>query len=96
MGWSNLDDQIHQQLWIPPGFAHGFQALTDEAVVHYKCSENLWSPENEVTVRFNDSKIGIEWPLTVTRTHIRDKNAPLLESLEILPKFEDCLSHVRH
>jgi len=89
-----LDDKLHQQLWIPPGFAHGFQALTNSAIVHYKCSENLWSPESELTICFDDPRIDIKWPLPIQKIHIRDRNAPTLEALENLPNFEDFSPHV--
>ena len=42
-----LDDRSHRQLWIPPGFAHGFQSLKGTTVVQYKCTENFWSPKHE-------------------------------------------------
>ncbi len=50
------------QLYIPPGFAHGFAALTDSATVAYKCTAP-YTPEAERTVLWNDPEIGIEWPV---------------------------------
>ena len=49
------------QLWIPPGFVHGFCALSDTADVLYKCTE-LYDPGDEVGLRWNDPDIGIDWP----------------------------------
>jgi len=49
-------------LWIPAGFAHGFLALTDDALVQYKVTD-YWSPEHERTIRWNDPALAIEWPL---------------------------------
>lgn len=51
------------QLWIPPGFAHGFVTLTDSAEFLYKTTD-YYSPEHERCIAWNDSKIGIKWPLT--------------------------------
>jgi dTDP-4-dehydrorhamnose 3,5-epimerase len=50
-----------RQLWVPEGFAHGFLALTDDAVVSYKCTE-YYRPEEERTVAWDDPALGIEWP----------------------------------
>lgn len=50
-----------RQLWIPAGFAHGFAALSDEAVVSYKCTE-YYRPEGDRTIVWNDPAIGVEWP----------------------------------
>lgn len=57
-----LSGENHRQLWIPPGFAHGFYALTDTAVMAYKCSA-LYDPTERYAIRWNDPAIGIEWPL---------------------------------
>lgn len=48
------------QLWIPPGFAHGFLALTEGAVVEYRCTA-LYHPESEGSIHWNDPSIGIQW-----------------------------------
>jgi dTDP-4-dehydrorhamnose 3,5-epimerase len=57
-----LSEDNKQILWIPPGFAHGFLALTDEAEVLYKCTE-YYAPEHERTIAWNDPDIAIGWPL---------------------------------
>lgn len=88
-----LDDQSHRQLWIPPGFAHGFQSLESATVVQYKCTENFWSPKHEQTIKYDDPFIGINWPLSVTTVHDRDKCAPNLKTLDILPIYNKKLSH---
>jgi dTDP-4-dehydrorhamnose 3,5-epimerase len=49
-------------LWIPPGFAHGFMTLTDNTDFLYKCT-NLYAPQHERTIAWNDPDIGIAWPL---------------------------------
>lgn len=56
-----LSSKNKKQFWIPPGFAHGFLVLSDYADFEYKCSE-FYSPENEVTIRWDDPTININWP----------------------------------
>lgn len=55
-----LDSKIKNQLWIPPGFAHGFCALEDETIFCYKCT-NFYSPQHEQSILWNDSEINIDW-----------------------------------
>lgn len=55
----------HEQMWIPPGFAHGFLVLSEEAEFLYKTSD-FYAPEHERTVLWNDSDLAIDWPLTAT------------------------------
>lgn len=52
----------NQMLWIPVGFAHGFCSLEDDSVILYKTS-GYYSPKHERTIRWNDPKINIKWPL---------------------------------
>jgi dTDP-4-dehydrorhamnose 3,5-epimerase len=49
------------QLYVPPGFAHGFAVMSETAQVEYKCTE-LYAPADELTVAWNDPQIAIEWP----------------------------------
>jgi dTDP-4-dehydrorhamnose 3,5-epimerase len=58
-----LDDVKRQSFWIPPGFAHGFCAMTDEVDVLYKCTE-YYSPRGERGIAWNDSTLSIKWPIT--------------------------------
>ena len=58
-----LSDENHSQLYIPPGFAHGFCVLSPEADVLYKCTD-IYCPEHERTLLWNDPTVGIEWPVT--------------------------------
>lgn len=76
------------QIYIPPGFAHGFQALTDDVIFSYKCTE-YYAPEAEWTVRWDDPAIGIPWPLVDAIVAPKDAVAPLLEELstESLPQY---------
>lgn len=55
-----LSDENKKQLWIPPGFAHGFSVLSDEVIFTYKCTSN-YSKESERSIIFNDSDLGIDW-----------------------------------
>ena len=59
------------QLWIPPGFAHGFYVLSESAEFFYKCTD-FYAPEHERSLRWDDPKLGIRWPL--------DTRAPLLST----------------
>lgn len=55
-----LSAENHRQLWIPPGFAHGFEALNDDTIFLYKCT-NYYSPQSEATLLFNDPDLPIKW-----------------------------------
>ncbi|MBQ7625851.1 MAG: dTDP-4-dehydrorhamnose 3,5-epimerase [Rhodocyclaceae bacterium] len=57
-----LSEENRRQFYIPPGFAHGFCVLSDSALFSYKCTE-FYAPENEVSIRWDDPDIGIEWPV---------------------------------
>jgi dTDP-4-dehydrorhamnose 3,5-epimerase len=77
-----------RQLWIPPGFAHGFCVLSAEAQVEYKCT-TLYRPEADLSVAWNDPAIGIEWPLAAPLLSAKDAAAPRLAELaDRLPRFE--------
>ena len=78
----------HKQLWIPAGFAHGFQALADGTVFSYKMTET-YHPESERVVNYADPAIGISWPLPVTTVAPKDAAAPMLSGLppEFLPVY---------
>ena len=57
-----LSAENHRQLFVPRGFAHGFQVLSERATFAYKV-DNRYAPETEVSIRFDDPAIGIEWPI---------------------------------
>ncbi len=57
-----LSAEKHNQLYIPPGFAHGFYVLSDTALFSYKCSD-YYNPQTEGGILWNDPDIGIQWPL---------------------------------
>ncbi len=73
-----LSDENHRQLYIPPGFAHGFCALSETADVFYKCTA-LYQPGDERTLLWNDPVLGIEWPTIEPRllSHKDEQGIPL-------------------
>ncbi len=68
-----LSEDNHRQLWIPPGFAHGFYVLSDSATVVYKCTE-YYSPADERSLLWNDSDIAISWPLLAQSPVLSEKD----------------------
>jgi dTDP-4-dehydrorhamnose 3,5-epimerase len=66
---ATLSADNKHMFWIPPGFAHGFYVVSDQAEFVYKCT-NFYAPEHERSILWNDPDIGITWPL--------DGNAPVL------------------
>jgi dTDP-4-dehydrorhamnose 3,5-epimerase len=72
------------QLWVPPGFAHGFLVLSDVAELEYKCTD-YFAPEYERSIRCDDPEIAIEWPLATGKSPLlseKDAAAPFLSSAE--------------
>lgn len=57
-----LSDENKRQFFIPRGFAHGFLVLSDEAIFTYKV-DNVYAPEHEASIRFDDPDLNIEWPI---------------------------------
>lgn len=51
-----------RQLWVPPGFAHGYLSLKAPTQVHYKCTD-VYHPESQHTLRWDDLEVGVEWPI---------------------------------
>ena len=82
-----------RQLWVPPGFAHGFLVTSETALFGYKCSD-YYHPETEFSVRWDDPAIGIEWPLAgqpSPELSQKDQAAPRLSDIPVerLPAIED-------
>jgi dTDP-4-dehydrorhamnose 3,5-epimerase len=84
---ATLSAENKLQLWVPEGFAHGFVVLSEEAVFTYKCSE-VYAPESELGVRFDDPEIGVEWPIDDPILSEKDAAHPRLRDIgrERLPR----------
>ena len=78
-----LDDRDHHQLYVPDRFAHGFCVLSEVADVVYKVS-SYYDPQSEAGFRFDDPRVGIDWPRDLElRVSERDREAPLLSELNL-------------
>ena len=78
-----LSAEIRRQLYIPRGFAHGFQVLSEQAAFAYKCGD-VYHPEDEGGLRYDDADIGIVWPGQDTPIlSEKDQNWPTLRALGI-------------
>lgn len=83
-----LSSDTFEQMYIPSGFAHGLCVLSDIAEVEYKCTD-FYEPKGEVTVRWNDPTINIDWPIATPILSEKDRTASDLKDLmEQLPMFE--------
>jgi dTDP-4-dehydrorhamnose 3,5-epimerase len=85
-----LSDKNHFQLYVPPGFAHGFCVTSENALFSYKCTD-LYHPECEVGVAFDDPDLGIRWPVDHPLVGQKDQqNLPLSQiDRQKLPRYED-------
>lgn len=85
-----LNDTNHKHIYIPPGFAHGFCVLSDQADFYYKCTD-YYHPEDECGVLWNDANIEIEWPKLTKKPvlSVKDSLYNILNDIpaEKLPKF---------
>lgn len=82
-----LTSDNFRQLYVPPGFAHGFAVVSERAQVEYKCTD-FYAPGDELSIRWDDPQIGIEWPIDAPTLSDKDRDAPLLaEALERLPVY---------
>jgi dTDP-4-dehydrorhamnose 3,5-epimerase len=78
-----LSAENKRQLWIPPGFAHGFLVLSDLADFLYKTTE-YYAPKHERSLLWNDSDVGVDWPLQEPPLlSEKDRNASTLKEAEI-------------
>jgi dTDP-4-dehydrorhamnose 3,5-epimerase len=79
-----LSDRNHQMLWLPPGFAHGYLALSDEIDFLYQCTD-FYASQYERSIRWDDPRIGVRWPLTsgvAPILSVKDASAPVLTDAE--------------
>ena len=81
-----LSAENKKMLWVPPGFGHGFYVLSPEAEFVYKCTE-LYAPEHERCIRWDDPELGIVWPLLAQLPLLsaKDLAGALLAEAELYP-----------
>ena len=86
---SELSGANHRQIYIPPGFAHGFCVLSDDALFSYKCTE-AYHRETEVGIRWDDPDLGIDWPVEDPLLSDKDAKFPPLRDVphDRLPSWE--------
>jgi dTDP-4-dehydrorhamnose 3,5-epimerase len=72
-----LSDDNHHQMWIPPGFAHGFRTLSETADLTYKCTET-YRPDDDLGIIWDDPHIAIQWPIGEPLLSDKDKTLPTL------------------
>ena len=77
-----LDSERRNQLWIPPGFAHGFSVLSEVADFFYKCTD-YYDPDDETGIRWNDPDLNIDWQVKNPAVSLKDQCLPSLR--EVLP-----------
>jgi dTDP-4-dehydrorhamnose 3,5-epimerase len=75
-----LSAENHRQLWIPPGYAHGFCVLSETADFQYKCTD-LYIPEDEGGLIWNDPELGIQWPIESPSLSEKDLALPTLDEI---------------
>ena len=85
---SELTGENHKQMYIPAGFAHGFCVQSEGAIFSYKCTE-YYDSNSDSGIRWDDSEIGIEWPVSEPVLSDKDKDLPLLKDIskEKLPQL---------
>ena len=84
-----LSSKNKRQFYVPPGFAHGFCVLSERALFSYKCTD-LYSAASELGVAWDDSEIGIAWPISSPTLSRKDQANPRLKDIpaEKLPRYE--------
>jgi len=81
-----LSSGNHKQLWVPPGYAHGFLVLSESAEVLYKCTD-FYRQDADRSIVWNDPDIGIHWPVQHPLLSKKDAEAPRLSETTILPRY---------
>jgi dTDP-4-dehydrorhamnose 3,5-epimerase len=80
-----LSGQNKKMFWVPPGFAHGFYVTSDHAEFLYKCTD-YYDPESEVSLRWNDPELAIDWPLDGASPQLSAKDHEGVDFIDA-PKF---------
>lgn len=76
-----LSDDNHKQIWIPPGFAHGFSVISDIAVFHYKCTQ-YYNKASEKCIIYNDSDLSINWQVEIPLVSEKDTAGYLFKNID--------------
>jgi dTDP-4-dehydrorhamnose 3,5-epimerase len=76
-----ISENDKSQLWIPPGFAHGFSVLSDEVIFSYKCT-NYYSKTDERAILYNDPDLNIDWKVKHPIVSEKDLKAKLFKEIE--------------
>jgi len=80
-----LTAENKKQMWVPPGFAHGFLVLSDDAEFLYKTTD-YYAPEHERCIRWNDPVLNVHWPLTGDPlVSEKDEKGVLFQDAEVFP-----------
>jgi len=83
-----LNEENKHQLWVPPGFAHGFAVLSDSCDFLYKCTE-LYRPDAERSIAWNDPALAIDWKVDAPLLSPKDAAAPRLADAPMLPVYDE-------
>ena len=76
-----ISEKNHLQIWVPPGYAHGFCVLSEIADFHYKCTD-FYFPNDESGIIWNDPDINVEWPISDPKLSSKDLKLPSLKTLK--------------
>lgn len=79
---TELNDENHYGLYMPPGFAHGFVVLSAEACLYYKCTAE-YNPAIERGIKWDDPELDIKWPISRPIVSEKDEASPLLKDAEV-------------
>jgi dTDP-4-dehydrorhamnose 3,5-epimerase len=80
-----LSEENKKQLFIPPGFAHGFSVLSETASVLYKCDQ-FYNKQSESGIRYNDPQLNIDWKIDADKASVSEKDM-------VLPLLSDCTNN---
>jgi dTDP-4-dehydrorhamnose 3,5-epimerase len=83
---TELSEENRRQLWVPPGFAHGFCVLSEHADFLYKCTD-FYAPASERGIAWNDPDLAIAWPVASPLLSPKDAVAPRLRDAAVLPVY---------
>ncbi len=85
---ASISAENKRQLYVPPDFAHGFVVISETALFSYKCTD-YYHPETERSVRWDDPRLGVEWPISDVELSQKDREAPTLDAIDqaLLPRY---------